>query len=86
MPKKLNRKERGLGKYDAPLRVQFQMGYSAFKSGHKLSSPFSIHTMQHREWERGFNKAYYDQLKRIKEYERTTGRGRTVSKGEVQHV
>mgnify|MGYP003132380666 CR=1 FL=1 len=79
MPKKLNRKERGLGKYDAPLRVQFQMGYSAFKSGHKLSS-------QHREWERGFNKAYYDQLKRIKEYERTTGRGRTVSKGEVQHV
>jgi hypothetical protein len=86
MPKKLNRKERGLGKYDAPLRVQFQMGYSAFKSGHKLSSPFSIHTMQHREWERGFNKAYYDQLKRIKEYERTTGRGRAVSKGEVQHV
>jgi hypothetical protein len=86
MPKKLNRKERGLGKYDAPLRVQFQMGYSAFKSGHKLSSPFSIHTMQHREWERGFNKAYFDQLKRIKEYERTTGRGRTVSKGEVQHV
>ena len=86
MPKKLNRKERGLGKYDAPLRVQFQMGYSAFKSGHKLSSPFSIHTMQHREWERGFNKAYYDQLKRIKEYERTTGRGRTVSKGEIQHV
>ncbi len=86
MPKKLNRKERGLGKYDAPLRVQFQMGYSAFKNGHKLSSPFSIHTMQHREWERGFNKAYYDQLKRIKEYERTTGRGRTVSKGEVQHV
>jgi hypothetical protein len=86
MPKKLNRKERGLGKYDAPLRVQFQMGYSAFKSGHKLSSPFSIHTMQHREWERGFNKAYYDQLKRIKEYERTKGRGRAVSEGEVQHV
>ena len=86
MPKKLNRKERGLGKYDAPLRVQFQMGYSAFKSGHKLSSPFSIHTMQHREWERGFNKAYYDQLKRVKEHERTKGRGRTVSKGEVQHV
>ena len=86
MPKKLNRKERGLGKYDAPLRVQFQMGYSAFKSGHKLSSPFSIHTMQHREWERGFNKAYFDQLKRIKEYERTKGRGRAVSEGEVQHV
>ena len=64
MPKKLNRKERGLGKYDAPLRVQFQMGYSAFKSGHKLSSPFSIHTMQHREWERGFNKAYYENLDR----------------------
>ena len=86
MPKKLNRKERGLGKYDAPLRVQYQMGYSAFKTGHRLSSPFNIHTMQHREWERGFNKAYFDQLRRIKEYERTKGRGRTVSKGEVQHV
>lgn len=86
MPKKLNRKERGLGKYDAPLRVQYQMGYSAFKGGVKLYNPFDVHTMQHREWERGFNKAYFDQLRRIKEYERTTGRGRAVSEGEVQHV
>jgi len=31
--------------------------------------------MQHREWERGFNKAYFEQLKRVKEYEQATGRG-----------
>ena len=81
-----SRASRGLGKYDAPLRVQYQMGYTAFKSGSNLSSPFDGDTMQHREWERGFNKAYFDQLKRVKEYEGTTGRSRTVSKGEVQHV
>ena len=82
-----SRASRGLGKYDAPLRVQYQMGYSSFKNGSNLlASPFDKDTMQHREWERGFNKAYFDQLKRVKEYERTTGRSRTVSKGEVQHV
>ncbi len=81
-----SRASRGLGKYDAPLRVQYQMGYSAFKNGQTLSSPFNGDTMQHREWERGFNKAYFNQLKRVKEHERTTGRSRSVSKGEVQHV
>jgi hypothetical protein len=82
-----SRASRGLGKYDAPLRVQYQMGYSSFKNGSNLlASPFDKDTMQHREWERGFNKAYFDQLKRVKEYERTTGRSRSVPKGEVQHV
>jgi hypothetical protein len=67
--------------------VQYQMGYSSFKNGSNLlASPFDKDTMQHREWERGFNKAYFDQLKRVKEYERTTGRSRSVPKGEVQHV
>ena len=81
-----SRASRGLGKYDAPLRVQYQMGYSSFKNGSNLTSPFDKDTMQHREWERGINKAYFDQLKRVKEYERTTGRSRAVPKGEVQHV
>ena len=81
-----SRASRGLGKHDAPLRVQYQMGYSVFKNGSSLTSPLDKDTMQHREWERGFNKAYFEQLKRVKEHERTTGRGRAVPKGEVQHV
>ena len=86
MKKIKSRAERGLGKYDAPLKVQYQMGYAAFKNGYTQSSPFNSDTMRHREWERGFNKAYFDQLKRVKQHERTTGRGRTIPKGEVQHV
>ena len=82
---KKSRKERGLGKYDAPLRMQFEKGYADFKHG-RVVNPFSIHTMQNREWERGFNKAYFEQLKRVKKYEKTKGRGREVSQGEVQHV
>tara|TARA_R110000751_G_scaffold123322_3_gene224152 strand:+ start:262 stop:522 length:261 start_codon:yes stop_codon:yes gene_type:complete len=81
-----SRTDRGLGKYDAPLRVQYQMGYAAFKNGNNLTSPLNKDTMQHREWERGFNKAYFDQLKRVKEYEETTGRSRSVPEGDVQHV
>jgi hypothetical protein len=84
--KNKSRADRGLGKYDAPLRVQYQMGYTGFKKGVTLSNPFNRDTMQYREWERGFNKAYFNQLKRVKEYERTTGRGRKIFKGEVQHV
>jgi len=40
--------------------------------------------MQHREWLRGFNKAYFEQLKRVKENE-LKARGRAVSEGQVQH-
>lgn len=81
----MTRKERGLGKYDAPLKFQYEKGYSDFKGG-RVTNPFPDDTMQYREWERGFNKAYYEQLKRIKEHEQTTGRSGTVSKGEVQYV
>jgi hypothetical protein len=83
--KQMTRKERGLGKYDAPLKFQYEKGYSDFKGG-RVTNPFPDDTMQYREWERGFNKAYYEQLKRIKEHEQTTGRSGTVSKGEVQYV
>ena len=81
----MTRKQRGLGKYDAPLKFQQEKGYKDFRQG-RISNPFPSDTMQYREWERGFNKAYFEQLKRVKEYERTTGRGRAVPKGEVQHV
>jgi len=71
--KRLTRKERGLGKYDAPLRMQYEKGYSDFKKG-RLMNPFHEDTMQFREWNRGFNVAYFEQLKKVKEYE-ARGRG-----------
>ena len=85
MNKQLTRKQRGLGKYDAPLKFQHEKGYKDFRQG-RVVNPFPSDTMQYREWERGFNKAYYEQLKRVKEYEQTKGRSGAVSKGEVQHV
>ena len=42
------RESRGLGKYDAPLKLQHQMGYSGFKRG-RIANPFSEDTMQYRE-------------------------------------
>ena len=85
MIKKTSRKDRGLGKYDAPLRFQYDQGYSAFKRG-KTFNPFHKDTMQCREWERGFNKAYFEQLKRVLKYEQTKAGSRAVSTREVQHV
>jgi hypothetical protein len=85
MIKKTSRKDRGLGKYDAPLRFQYDQGYSAFKRG-KIINPFHKDTMQCREWERGFNKAYFEQLKRVLKYEQTKAGSGAVSTGEVQHV
>ena len=38
-------------------------GYDAFAYG-KLYNPYGSDTMLYREWERGFNKAYYENLDR----------------------
>ena len=80
----LSRKQRGLGKYDAPLKYQYEKGYHDFKHG-RVFNPFHKDTMQHREWLRGFNKAYFEQLKRVKGNE-LKARSRAVSGGEVRHV
>ena len=56
------REQRGLGKYDAPLRVQQTMGYGSFKRGEHVN-PYPTNTMQYREWNRGYNKAYFEQFK-----------------------
>ena len=79
----LSRKQRGLGKYDSPLKYQYEKGYHDFKHG-RVFNPFHKDTMQHREWLRGFNKAYFEQLKRVKEHE-LKARGRAVSEGQVRH-
>ena len=52
-----------LNKHDAPLRMQYQKGHTAFHKGHMLS-PFNFNTMQYREWLRGFNAAYYENLEK----------------------
>jgi len=74
MQKQMTRKQRGLGKYDAPLKFQQEKGYKDFRQG-RVVNPFPSDTMQYREWERGFNKAYFDQVKRVRDHEQATGRG-----------
>ena len=58
----------GLTKYDAPLRIQYEWGYEAFKRGGRFDSKGIFqevrlntdpNTMQAREWQRGYNDAYY---------------------------
>ena len=60
--KNLSRKERGLGKYDAPLKLQYNQGLTGFRLNKK--NPFPESTMQHREWQRGYNFAYYRQAEK----------------------
>lgn len=63
-----NRSKRNLGKYDAPLVIQYRKGMDDFNKG-RLSNPFHQDTMQYREWNRGFNKAYFDRLRKVQKYE-----------------
>ena len=63
-----NRAKRNLGKYDAPLVIQYRKGVDDFQKG-RLSNPFHKDTMQYRDWNRGFNKAYFDRLRKVKKYE-----------------
>ena len=82
MNDKATRADRGLGKYDAPLKVQFERGYLDFKRG-KVVNPFHQDTMQYREWERGFNAAYAENLKRVKDNEKSRAGSTRVFAGEV---
>ena len=72
-PKKFRR-------YDAPLKIQFKWGYDAFKKGGKYRyiggkkmftelRPRFKEDMQLKEWQRGFNTAYFENLSRIKKDE-----------------
>ena len=73
------RKRNGLGKYDAPLKIQFQWGYNAFKRG-RHSGNLNINTMQYREWLRGYNKAYFENLDKVKNHEKTRKRSKSLAK------
>lgn len=63
--------QRKLNKNDAPLKIQYGKGMTAFHMGN-MDNPFKSNTMQHREWQRGFNAAYYENLKRVKQREKRT--------------
>ena len=61
-----------LKKYDAPLRLQFQWGYTAFKKGY-ITTNIDPKTMQYREWQRGWDTAYFDNLKGLNRNELARG-------------
>ena len=50
-------------------------GYEAFLKG-RLICPFKVGRMYFREWNRGFNTAYFDNLERIKHVGQSTKRNR----------
>jgi|TARA_R100001530_G_scaffold124247_1_gene92395 hypothetical protein len=79
-----NRRKRNpnLSKYDAPLSIQFQRGFNAFKGKQYIKTvenskiiatenPYHFNTMQHREWQRGYNSAYAKNLKRELKWNRS---------------
>ena len=61
------KRRNNLFKYDAPLSIQYKKGYGAFFKNR--NSIYNANTMQHREWQRGFDTAYFAQLKKVKQHE-----------------
>ena len=51
-----------IDKYDAPLKLQYNQGITGFRFNKK--NPFPAKTMQHREWQRGYNFAYFKQVEK----------------------
>jgi hypothetical protein len=45
----------------APLHIQFEKGKFAFKKGW-LGNPYKFDTIQGKEWQRGFDAAYFEKL------------------------
>lgn len=44
-----------------PLNAVMNQGYRAFYQG-SLDCPYPFHTMKAKEWQRGFNRAYFNNL------------------------
>jgi hypothetical protein len=49
-----------------PLSIQFGQGQVAFKRGW-MSNQYNPNTMQGKEWQRGFDKAYFENLDKLKQ-------------------
>lgn len=47
----------------APLRIQFEQGYKAFRHGW-LVNQYDPVSVAGKEWQRGFDRAYFDNLDR----------------------
>jgi len=47
-----------------PLRIQVEKGSRAFHRG-RLTNPYKDNTTFYKEWERGFNKAYFQNLAKL---------------------
>lgn len=50
----------------------FSEGQSAFITG-QVGNPYPVNTNKHREWERGWNKAYFKNLEKVREIESRKG-------------
>ena len=61
-----------------PLRIQYKAGYEAFNNRRQWTrktrrgatiiitdNPYPKETMQYKEWERGYSRAYFDKLKEL---------------------
>lgn len=46
----------------------FNLGKKAFWNG-ELNNPYPEDTIEHREWQYGFDRQYFGHLERVKEYE-----------------
>ncbi len=47
-----------------PLRIQMEKGYRAFHTG-RIVNPYKEGSSFYKEWERGFNKAYFENLEKL---------------------
>jgi hypothetical protein len=56
----------------------FNEGYRAFMEGN-LANPYKENTKENRDWEYGFNKAYFTNLERRSVRTKVKGRGAEVS-------
>ena len=61
---KLSMKSKYIKDRQPPLKIQVEKGYRAFHTG-KIINPYLSSTSFYKEWERGFNKAYFENLEKL---------------------
>jgi hypothetical protein len=52
----------------APLRIQFEQGYKAFRHGW-LVNQYEPSSVAGKEWQRGFDRGYFDNIERLNGYQ-----------------
>ena len=51
----------------APLRIQFEQGYKAFRHGW-IVNQYDPVSVAGKEWQRGFDRGYFDNIERLNGY------------------